>query len=75
MYDNLRLQVPSTNQYLYPGAKIKLHRFDSDIWIVNFGWYSFDNNREIYGWYLVRLKDAEIKPIYKCDLMDCYFIQ
>lgn len=75
MYKDIELAVPGTCICLKPGCKLKIHRFDSDIWTVNFGWFSFDGNREICGWYMVRLSDAEIKPIFKCDLNDCYLIQ
>ena len=75
MFESMQLALPEQNICIYPGCRIKIHRFDGDMWTVNYGWFSFDGNREMCGWYMVRCSDATIKPIFKCDLCDCYLIQ
>lgn len=68
------LYVPNSNIYLKPGYKIKLRRFDAQVWIVKFGWYSFGGNRAVCGWYLQKEFEAEVKPIFQIDLDDIYVV-
>ena len=72
--NEFKLYLPNTAICLHPGDVIQLGRFDSEKWIVNFGWYQFDGNREICGWYICSKTSNKIKPIFKTDLIDCYAI-
>lgn len=69
------LDVPNTNICLHPGNKVKLGRFETDAWIVNYGWYSFGGNRPVCGWYLIRVCDNTVKPLQLTDLDDIYMIE
>lgn len=69
------IEIPGSDTKLYPGYKIKLNRFDSDIWTVHYGWYDFSGNRPIMGWYLTNDSDSNsVKPIQKIDLYDIYVV-
>jgi len=68
------LYIPGSNIQIHPGDKVKLHRFDSQIWIVKFGWYSFGGNRAVCGWYLQKEFESVVKPIFQIDLDDIYVI-
>lgn len=68
------LYIPDSNLTITPGVKVKLHRFDAQIWIVRFGWYSFGGNRAVCGWYLQKEFEDVVKPIFKIDLDDIYVI-
>ena len=70
--DYLRLYVPNASMYITPGSTVKLHRFETEIWTVNFGWFSFGGNREWCGWYLTC--EGKVKPLQKIDLDDIYVI-
>jgi hypothetical protein len=74
MVNNLTLEVPNANTTISPGNKVQLGRFDAQVWIVRFGWYSFGGNRSVCGWYLQAEASDEIKPIFKIDLDDIYII-
>lgn len=74
MADTTKLYIPNCNTYICPGYKVKLQRFDAQIWIVKFGWYSFGDNRAVCGWYLQKEFEAEVKPIFQIDLDDIYVI-
>ena len=74
MASNLVLDAPNANITLSPGNKVQLGRFDAQIWIVRFGWYSFGGNRSVCGWYLQAEFSDEIKPIFQIDLDDIYLI-
>ncbi len=74
MANTTTLYVPNCNTYIKPNDKVKLHRFDAQIWIVKFGWYSFGGNRAVCGWYLQKEFEAEVKPIFQIDLDDIYVI-
>lgn len=86
MDDNMCLSIPNSEIYLKPGYKIRLGRFESDIWIVSYGWYTWGGNRPVCGWYLIRSEisshnefSAEqspcIKPLQLTDLYDIYVIE
>lgn len=75
MHSNLHVEIPETGQILCPGTRIKLHRFETTVWLVQYGWYSYGGNREMLGWFLVNINDpANIKPLFRTDLYDCYAI-
>ena len=75
MESNLELKVPNTELTIMPGCLIKLGRFESDVWLVNFGWYSFGGNRPVCGWYLTKDSGLTIKPLQLPDLDDIYLIE
>lgn len=70
----LELEVPNANTTISPGNKIQIGRFDTQVWIVCFGWYAFGGNRAVCGWYLESEDTHDIKPIFKIDLDDIYII-
>lgn len=75
MSNDITIAVPG-GRLLRPGDRIRLHRFDTDMWVVYYGWYAWGGNREVCGWYLQRLgPDHIIKPLQKTDLDDLYFIE
>jgi hypothetical protein len=71
------LQYPNdVTRQLMPGHIVKLGRFDDISWVVNYGWYSCDDNRSVCGWYLVsKTPKPQIKPIHITDLDDIYIIE
>ena len=74
MITQMSLEVPNANTTISPGDKIQIGRFDSTVWLVRFGWYSFGGNRAVCGWYL-QSENQEVKPIFKIDLDDIYIIE
>lgn len=76
LYSQISLDIPGTCYRLYPNNIVKLGRFDTELWVVLFGWYSYGGNREVCGWYLLNKKDPSIiKPLSKPDLADIVIIQ
>lgn len=75
MASNLELEVPNTKLTMTPGCLVKLGRFESDTWLVNFGWYSFGGNRPVCGWYLTKDNGLTVKPLQLPDLDDIYLIE
>ena len=76
MYNTNKLQIPGTNKYLFPNCKVKLGRFESTVWVVLYGWYSWAENRPVCGWYLKdEYNPSVIKPLQLPDLDDIYFIE
>ena len=71
----MELIIPDTDITLHPGNRIKLGRFSKDIWTVQFGWFSFDGNRSMCGWFLTDRKSAKVKPLLDVDLYDCYMVE
>ena len=75
------LPVPNSEICLRPGYKVRLGRFESDIWIVSYGWYTWGGNRPVCGWYLTGNKplsvgfDPCIKPLQLTDLDDIYLVE
>lgn len=79
------LTVPDSEVCLKPGYKIRLGRFESDIWIVSYGWYTWGGNRPVCGWYLTRCEMSTsnctieqnqcIKPLQLTDLYDIYMVE
>lgn len=74
MPTQMTLEVPNANTTISPGYKIQIGRFDAQVWIVRYGWYSFGGNRSVCGWYLESESSDDIKPIFKIDLDDIYII-
>lgn len=73
---NSGLPIPNSDMCIYPKSRIILDRFSTEWWEVGYGWYSFDGNRKICGWYLTSLDDPDrIKPIQDTDLYDIYMIE
>ena len=61
---------------LTPGCIVKIGRFSSIRWIVQFGWFSFAGNRAICGWYLINADaPTDVRPLQQIDLDDIYFIE
>lgn len=57
------------------GDMVRLGRFDTEIWITCFGWYSWGGNRPVCGWYLQSTdKCSKLKPLQLPDLDDIYLI-
>lgn len=74
MYD--KLDIPNTNKCLFPGCLVKLGRFETTVWVVSNGWYSWGGNRPVHGWYLTdRDNPTRVKPLQLPDLDDIYIIQ
>ena len=74
--EDIKLNIPNTNTCLYPGNIVKLGRFETEPWIVKFGWFSFSGNRPWCGWYLESADSAErVKPLQLPDLDDIYVIE
>lgn len=75
MFNNITIEL-SGGRMLHPGDRIRIHRFDTETWIVYYGWYAWGGNREVCGWYLVNQKHPDkIKPLQKTDLDDLYFVE
>ena len=76
MCNCLSLVIPGTDNYIRPGCRIKLGRFETTLWAVSHGWYSWGGNRPVCGWYLTNLDNpTEVKPLQKPDLDDIYIIE
>lgn len=72
----MQLDIPNTNDSLYPGNIVKLGRFSDGMWIVSYGWYTWGGNRPVCGWYLTNTDCADIvKPIQLPDLYDIILIE
>lgn len=73
--DKIKLPVKSLGIELQPGYKIKLGRFRTAEWVVQYGWYSIGGDRPVCGWYLEdALTAGHIKALHLCDLDDIYVI-
>lgn len=73
---NVELAAPDGSFVLRPTNQVRLSRFDSKVWVVEYGWYSWGNNRPVCGWYLRDKSDPKlIKPLQLSDLDDIYFVQ
>jgi len=71
----MMLALPDGVTFIHPDDVILLSRFSSIKWVVGFGWFSYEGNRKICGWYLTQLDKPEIiKPIQETDLYDIYLV-
>lgn len=75
MQDNVDMYLPDCKLCIQPGCCVKIGRFDSDIWKVRYGWYTWGGNRPVCGWYLNKLDTETIKPLQLPDLDDIYMIE
>lgn len=72
----LRIDVPELHLSLVPGSKIRLSRFDTELWLLSHGWFVFSGNRAICGWYLTSMEDSnKIRPLQLTDLNDIYMVE
>lgn len=72
----LQLDIPGCDMHIVPGCSVKLGRFESTMWIVSYGWYSWGGNRPVCGWYLTDTADPlQVKPLQQPDLDDIYIIE
>ena len=70
------LSLPDHKTCVYPGNVIVFHRFDTQRWVVDYGWFAFGGNRKICGWYCYQQQDkTKVKPIEDIDLYDIYIVQ
>lgn len=70
------LPLPDHHTFIFPDNIIVLGRFSSTKWRVGYGWFSYEGNRKIYGWYLTQLSNPKIiKPIQETDLYDVYVVE
>lgn len=76
-HDNhMKLDIPEYHITLFPGCKVRLGRFESTVWVVSYGWYTWGGNRPVCGWYLFNLENPlELKPLQKTDLDDIYLME
>lgn len=75
MCDSLKLEIPGTSEFIVPGSKIKLDRFESTLWLVHHGWFDFAGNRAFCGWFLTNLESGQVKPLLRIDLDDIYLVE
>lgn len=70
------LTLPGLEFYIKPGNVVVLGRFSTIKWKVGFGWFSYEGNRKICGWYLKQLNNPHnVKPIQETDLHDIYVLE
>lgn len=75
MSDIMTLDVPDLGITLFDGCRVKLGKFESTVWVLHHGWYSWGGNRPFCGWYLINLDDpTNVKPLQKNDLDDIYIV-
>lgn len=73
---NLELNLGDICTILHPGDTIKIGHFSQTYWTVGYGWFKFDENRSICGWYLTSNDSQHIvKPITDADIIDIYLIE
>lgn len=75
MNDCLCIEVPDAGCCIKPGNIVRLGRFKQERWLVKYDWYSWGGNRPVLGWFLIREKTKEIKPLQLPDLDDIYVIE
>lgn len=76
IHDELIIRIPETNICLKPGCFIRIGRFSKILWLLQYGWFEFSNNREICGWYLINDKDPhDVRPLQRNDLIDIYTVE
>ena len=76
MQENLRIDVPSLCISIKPGNVVRLGRFDSTMWVVSHGWFTWGGNRPQCGWFLTDVSNpAVVKPLQLPDLDDIYLVE
>ena len=74
--EQVGLSIPDNKICIYPGNIVILSRFSTIRWAVGFGWFSYEGNRKICGWYLTQVDHPNIvKPIQETDLYDIYTVE
>ena len=74
--NDLRIEIPEFNMTLVPGTRVRLGRFESTVWVVSHGWYSWGGNRPQCGWYLFdETNPSTVKPLQLPDLDDIYYYE
>jgi hypothetical protein len=74
MNNGLFINIPQLNITLFPGSKVQLSRFQTEVWVLNHGWYSFDGNRAVCGWYLTSADGTITRSLQLTDLDDIYSV-
>lgn len=76
MYEPISLDIPNSDGVLMSGNRVRLGRFETTIWIVSYGWYSWGGNRPVCGWYLTDSDDpGKVKPLQLTDLNDLILVE
>lgn len=76
MYEGLRVDVPHLDMSLVQGCRVRLGRFETTVWVVSYGWYSWGGNRPQLGWFLTdESNPSSVKPLQLPDLDDIYFVE
>jgi len=76
MSEGLTIDIPELGITLPDGCRVKLGRFDSAVWVLSHGWFTWGGNRPFCGWYLTNIENpAEVKPLQKPDLDDIYLVE
>ena len=74
--ENVMIEIPDTEMVLTPGCKIRIGRFSTEMWVLHHGWYAWGGNRPQCGWFMSNLDNPVlIKPLYKTDLSEIYFVE
>lgn len=71
----LSINIPELGITLVPGSRIRLDRFETETWTLHHGWYSFDGNRAICGWYLTSSDGTITRSLQLIDLDDIYMVE
>ncbi len=75
MSSDLTIRIPDGRK-IKPGDIIRIGRFDTILWKVYYGWYSWGGNRPVCGWYITDTDNpTRIKPLQLPDLDDIYLIK
>lgn len=61
------LIVPNTGQKLVHGSIVMLSRFPRMKWIIQYGWYTY-NNQKFSGWYFSSIPANTVIPVSDMDL-------
>ena len=71
----MELIIPDYDITLHEGDTVRLGRFDTETWLVHYGWYAWGGNRPVCGWFLSNTLSQAVKPLQYTDLEDIYLIQ
>ena len=76
MCNNCFLEIPDKCMKIFEGSKVRLGRFETQVWVLHHGWYTCNGNRPHCGWYFVNLDNPSmIKPVSLPDLYDIYLVE
>ena len=71
-----KLILPDKKTCIRPGTTVVFNRFDTQRWVIDYGWYSAGGNRKVCGWYCYQeCNRKNVKPVEEIDLYDIYLIQ